>query len=230
MVVFLVIRSEGLFRISGCATRKSDLRHRLCQGTLIDFEQEHYTHNDASDVLKNFLAELPDPLLSAVHFPVYVRISGKQNKFVYDDHIRVRFSDFETTTQQSMKDGEQLTANARRLNIVRLLIQCLPVENRQLLRLLLTLFKRIVEHSEQNKMTAANLGILFVPVLMHPKSVSDNGCGCCKSLCSGHRSECIATMHEHQIALDSHDHDDYACRSHYAAAKCTTARCTHILQ
>uniref|UniRef100_A0A914XM84 Rho-GAP domain-containing protein n=1 Tax=Plectus sambesii TaxID=2011161 RepID=A0A914XM84_9BILA len=155
LIVFLdreeVLSMEGLFRLSGSVSRQTELRTALSQGRLVNFEAENFKATDAASVLKMFLNELPEPLLTLAHFPVYLRIS-----------------DFNRTA--SMSEGEQTKANVRRLKAIRLLVQLLPVENRQLLGMVLNLLKKVADRHEQNKMTALNLGTIFVPIFLHPRS------------------------------------------------------------
>ena len=73
----------------------------------------------------------------------------------------VRKMSFVTTEMQS---------DAKRLQALQLLVLLLPVEHSMLLRRLLNLLQCVVDEPE-NRMTAENLAILFVPHIIVPRKV-----------------------------------------------------------
>ena len=78
------IESEGIFRKPGSRQRQRDLRDQLDKG---DALPSVINVNDAADLLKAFLRELPNPLLPSEHFGTHISIAdmktceGKDNCF-----------------------------------------------------------------------------------------------------------------------------------------------------
>lgn len=73
---FLDIKSEGIFRRTGSIERQQELKYLLNQGSFLDLGSGTYSVHDCASVLKGFFQDLPDPLLTEVHFPVYCQIAG----------------------------------------------------------------------------------------------------------------------------------------------------------
>ena len=73
------VHLEGIFRKCGSKKRINDIRKLLdSHGNVIDWsDQEVFTVHDAASVLKQYLAELPSPLLSGKHIPVHIEIASK---------------------------------------------------------------------------------------------------------------------------------------------------------
>jgi len=63
-----------------------------------------------------------------------------------------------------------MQSDAKRLQALQLLILLLPIEHSSLLQRLLTLLHCVVDEPE-NRMTADNLAILFVPHIIVPRKV-----------------------------------------------------------
>ena len=63
-----------------------------------------------------------------------------------------------------------MQSDAKRLPALQLLVLLLPVEHSMLLRRLLNLLQCVVDEPE-NRMTADNLAILFVPHIIVPRKV-----------------------------------------------------------
>ena len=87
-----VICREGLFRVSGRLSRIAELRTALCSGTTVDLSP--YSPHDVAQVgdsfheracmytlqiLKALLNELPSPLCTEEHLPVYIAAAGAYN-------------------------------------------------------------------------------------------------------------------------------------------------------
>jgi hypothetical protein len=71
------ICQEGIFRRSGKMTRQQELKSFLNQGVPLNLDDGPFSVHDCASVLKNFLAELPESLLTDAHYPVYCQIAGK---------------------------------------------------------------------------------------------------------------------------------------------------------
>lgn len=74
---FKDIMQEGIFRRTGKLTRQQDLKNSLYQGIPLNLNDGRYSVHDCASVLKGFLAELPEPLLSDLHYPAHCQIAGK---------------------------------------------------------------------------------------------------------------------------------------------------------
>ena len=66
------IESEGIFRKPGSRQRQRDLRDQLDKGDVLP---SVINVNDAADLLKAFLRELPNPLLPSEHFGTHISIA-----------------------------------------------------------------------------------------------------------------------------------------------------------
>jgi hypothetical protein len=73
------LREEGLFRKSGHIGRQRQLKERLQQGATSTLAPE-FTPHDCASVLKTFLAELPEPLLTEKHYQAYCQLPCKPNQ------------------------------------------------------------------------------------------------------------------------------------------------------
>lgn len=71
---------EGLFRIPGNSVRQQILRDALNNGTDIDLESGEFHSNDVATLLKMFLGELPEPLLTHKHFHAHLKIAGEYKR------------------------------------------------------------------------------------------------------------------------------------------------------
>ncbi|CAG5122062.1 unnamed protein product, partial [Candidula unifasciata] len=132
---------KGIYRVSGV---KSKVEH-LCQRFDIDPEAvdlEDVHPNIISNVLKLYLRQLPEPLLT---FRLY--------------------SDFIHAAKENMSGqlfGENLLEQLKRL------ISRLPSSNLCTCAVLMHHLHRVASHSEFNQMSASNLGIVFGPTLLRP--------------------------------------------------------------
>ncbi|XP_065169690.1 rho GTPase-activating protein 19 isoform X1 [Atheta coriaria] len=141
------ICKEGVFRRTGSLNRQHDLRSLLNQGTTLCLEEGTYSVHDCASVLKGFLAELPEPLLSEAHYPAYCQISD--------------LCELGTPAQEE-----------RLLQALQLLLLMLPSENRVLLKDVLELLHLTASYEGHNKMSADNLATLFTPHLLCPRKLS----------------------------------------------------------
>jgi hypothetical protein len=66
----------------------------------------------------------------------------------------------------SLTGSPKQHAHTRRLDTIRLLLLLLTTEQRQLLQLVMHMLHKCSEHKNTNKMTASNLAVIFVPVLL----------------------------------------------------------------
>ncbi|XP_052863553.1 uncharacterized protein LOC128270187 [Anopheles cruzii] len=146
------ISQEGIFRKTGSLTRQNELKNLLVQGNALHLDQGDYTAHDCASVLKNFLSELSEPLLTELYYPAYRQVAESF-----------------TTKESEPGRGEDWLLNA-----LQLLLLLLPEENHSLFRCIIDLLYQTVQHQATNKMSAVNLATLFTPHLICPRKLSAN--------------------------------------------------------
>ncbi|XP_059179820.1 rho GTPase-activating protein 19-like [Centropristis striata] len=143
---------EGLFRVPGHSLRQAALREMLNAGAEIDLETGDFHPNDAATLLKAYLGELPEPLLTHRHYHAHLKIGEL-----------TRFDDKGNKTNEPDKE--------RQIEAFQLLFMLLPAANRSLLKLLLDLLYHTARNQHINKMSAINLATMFAPHIIWPKNV-----------------------------------------------------------
>jgi Rho GTPase-activating protein 1 len=129
---------EGIFRISGSKAAIQELRLQFDRGEDIDLTGQDV--HVVSGLLKLFLGELPEPLLT---FDLYNSLIATHRK---------------GKTFLEVQDE------------VKALLELLPMPNLLLCRRLFALLSKITKNSEVNKMNASNLAIVFGPTLLRAPS------------------------------------------------------------
>ncbi|XP_037551830.1 rho GTPase-activating protein 19 [Nematolebias whitei] len=143
---------EGLFRVPGHSLRQAALREMLNAGADIDLETGDFHPNDAASLLKMYLGELPEPLLTHRHYLAHLKI-GELTLFD------------ENGDKTSNPDKEH------QIEAFQLLFMLLPPANRSMLKLLLDLLYHTARNQHVNKMSAINLAKMFAPHIIWPKNV-----------------------------------------------------------
>lgn len=77
---FVAINHEGLFRIPGNSGRQQKLKNRINSREVIDLDSDEFTTNDIACVLKTFLGDLPEPLLTDRQYHAHVEAAGNSYK------------------------------------------------------------------------------------------------------------------------------------------------------
>ncbi|MED6255059.1 hypothetical protein ATANTOWER_004099, partial [Ataeniobius toweri] len=144
---------EGLFRVPGHSLRQAALREMLNTAAEIDLETGDFHPNDAATLLKVYLGELPEPLLTHRHYHAHLKI-GELTHFD------------EKGNKTNVPDKE------RQIEAFQLLFMLLPPTNRSLLKLLLDLLYHTARSQHMNKMSAINLATMFAPHIIWPKNVT----------------------------------------------------------
>jgi len=54
----------------------------MSQGVFLDLDDGRFSVHDCASVLKTFLAELSEPLLTDLHYPAHCQIAGNTNKSI----------------------------------------------------------------------------------------------------------------------------------------------------
>lgn len=71
------VSKEGLFRVSGSKKRQEELKDLLDKEENVDFDSGRFTPHDVASVLKIFLGDLPEPLLTHAPQSAYFKVTGK---------------------------------------------------------------------------------------------------------------------------------------------------------
>ncbi|XP_056147482.1 rho GTPase-activating protein 19-like [Lampris incognitus] len=188
---------EGLFRVPGHSLRQAALREMLNAGAEIDLETGDFHPNDVATLLKTYLGELPEPLLTHRHYNAHLKI-GELTKF--DDQ----------GNKTDVPDKE------RQIEAFQLLFMLLPAANRSLLKLMLDLLYHTARNQHTNKMSAINLATMFAPHIIWPKNVTASDlCETIKKLNNG-----IAFLIRHsQKLFRAPAYIKEFARSHYTGSK-----------
>ncbi|XP_019411813.1 PREDICTED: rho GTPase-activating protein 19 isoform X2 [Crocodylus porosus] len=149
------LRVEGLFRVPGNSVRQQLLKDALNSGMDVDLDSGEFHSNDVATLLKVFLGELPEPLLTRKHFLAHLKIA---DLMLFD----------EKGNKTGAPDKE------RQIEALQLLFLLLPAPNRSLLKLLLDLLYQTAKKQDKNKMSAHNLALMFAPHILWPRNVTAN--------------------------------------------------------
>ncbi|XP_075993028.1 rho GTPase-activating protein 19-like [Genypterus blacodes] len=144
---------EGLFRVPGNSVRQQALRELLNSGADVDLESGGFHPNDVATLLKTYLGELPEPLLTHRHF-----------------HAHLKIADLTTFDEQGNKTA--IPNKERQMEALQLLFLLLPQANRSLLKLLLDLLYHTAKQQDKNKMSASNLALMFAPHVLCPRHMT----------------------------------------------------------
>ncbi|XP_076169211.1 rho GTPase activating protein at 19D isoform X3 [Ptiloglossa arizonensis] len=135
----------GIYRVPGNTAAISHLTDSVNKGfENINLQDPRWSDvNVISSLLKSFFRQLPDSLLTAELYPMFI-------------------------------DADKVEDPQRRMTTIRKLLRDLPEHHFETLKYLMLHLKRIVEHSEINKMEAKNLAIVFGPTLVRASGSRDN--------------------------------------------------------
>ncbi|KAG8437222.1 hypothetical protein GDO86_008066 [Hymenochirus boettgeri] len=145
----------GLYRLCGSAAVKKELREAferdsksvgLCENQYPDI-------NVITGVLKDYLRELPSPLITKqLYEAVLSAMAEKPLKMAANG------------CENDLKDSEHTVS----------LLKCLPDVERATLQMLLDHLKLVASYHEVNKMTCQNLAVCFGPVLLSQRQETTN--------------------------------------------------------
>ncbi|XP_031589797.2 rho GTPase-activating protein 19 isoform X2 [Oreochromis aureus] len=144
---------EGLFRVPGNSVRQQALKELLNSGADFSLESGDFHPNDAATLLKTFLGELPEPLLTHRHF-----------------HAHLKIADMTLFDEQGNKT--LIPNKERQIEALQLLFLLLPQANRSLLKLLLDLLYHTAKQQDKNKMSSFNLALMFAPHVLWPRHMT----------------------------------------------------------
>ncbi|EJD03139.1 RhoGAP-domain-containing protein [Fomitiporia mediterranea MF3/22] len=189
------VQEEGLFRISGRSTHVSKLRAEFDSGADYDLREcgpGEIDPHAVSSILKAYLRELPEPLLTRHLMPYFEAALAAENNMNKANDAqasgegrsgsgieRVRGPGLPSGPRDSVQVRKapslstfavpalsQRTISATLLNALSVLIARLPKENRDLLRTVTELISATARASRETKMPLSNLLLVFCPSLM----------------------------------------------------------------
>ncbi|KAM4536417.1 rho GTPase-activating protein 36 isoform 1-T1 [Odontesthes bonariensis] len=145
------LQTVGIFRVGSSKKRVRQLREDFDMGVDIQLDEEHSVH-DVAALLKEFLRDMPDPLLPRELYPAFLHAN--------------------------------LLRGADQLQCLQHLLYLLPPCNCDTLFRLLTLLHTVQSYAQDsigtndeeipgNKMTAANLAVIFGPNLLQKEQGGD---------------------------------------------------------
>lgn len=146
------ISVEGLFRKHGNIKKQSALKERLNRGVSLDLDEGEFSVHECAAVLKNFLASLPQPLLTDAY---------------YSAHCQVPL-----LLREEMTVEEKMRIRIKQISALQLLFQLIPEVNYNLLKDLLMFLNRVSKYEKENKMSSSNLGTLFSTHILCPRKLS----------------------------------------------------------
>ncbi len=148
------LTTEGVFRKHGNLRKQTALKERLNRGVPIDLDEGEFSVHECAAVLKSFLAELSEPLLTDACYRAHCQAA----QLVKEEG---------DTTEKERSEAE-----AKRTECLQLLFLLIPEPNYNLLRDLLFLLHRVAQQEKLNKMGTANLGTMFAPLILCPRKIS----------------------------------------------------------
>ncbi|XP_054718657.1 rho GTPase-activating protein 45-like isoform X2 [Uloborus diversus] len=133
---------KGIYRVSGVKSKVEKLCQSFENGAeLVDLDGVH--PNVVSNVLKLYLRQLPEPLLTYRLYPDFIKVAKNY---------------------PAQKDANIASHGA--VDDLRKLVQRLPSVHHSTLACLMHHLHRVSEHSDHNNMPPSNLGIVFGPTLL----------------------------------------------------------------
>ena len=171
------IGSEGLFRKNGNLKKQSILKERLNKGVTINLDEGEFSVHECAAVLKSFLSELPEPLLTDAYYRAHCQVAQ--------------------LVKASMTHEEATAALEKKISSLQLLFLLIPAPNLHLLKDLLVFLQAVSKHESTNLMSSHNLGMMFAPLILCPRKLS------AESLQSNHQllTKAVAFMIDKAEAL-----------------------------
>jgi hypothetical protein len=150
-----LLGTDGLYRVSGSKTTINELK-QMCirgekglSGRFVAMGQPHV----ATGLLKQYLRELPEPL---VPFNVY------------DEFVRAAKTVSVALTEKEEKNEDSDTFRASVAESLHDAIASLPDLNRRTLRLVIRHLSRVSMQRAENRMNSENLSVVFGPTCLRP--------------------------------------------------------------
>jgi len=132
--------TEGIFRIPGKASKIQEIKDIINSGKNLTITDETYNVHVLAGIVKLFLRELPEPLLTFE---------------LYDPLV---------TLSSSLKESPE-----KSLAEIKTRLSKLPRGNFVVLKYLTNFLQQVCSHTGNNKMTASSLSVIFGPNLLRPE-------------------------------------------------------------
>jgi L-fucose mutarotase/ribose pyranase (RbsD/FucU family) len=152
---------QGIYRVCGNKIKTEKLCQALENGMhLVDISE--FSSHDICDVLKLYLRQLPEPFILFRLYKEFIDLA-KEIQHVNEE---------QETKKDSPEDKKHPSTS---IEIHRILLRSkdllrqLPAPNFNSLHYLIVHLRRVVDHSEENKMNSKNLGVIFGPSLIRPR-------------------------------------------------------------
>ncbi|XP_045691472.1 rho GTPase-activating protein SYDE2 isoform X1 [Phyllostomus hastatus] len=145
----------GLYRLCGSAAVKKELREAFERDSkaVVLCENQYPDINVITGVLKDYLRELPSPLITKQLYEGVLDAMAK-------NPLKMSSNGCENDTSDSKYTVD--------------LLDCLPDVEKATLKMLLDHLKLVASYHEVNKMTCQNLAVCFGPVLLSQKQETSN--------------------------------------------------------
>ncbi|XP_068566173.1 rho GTPase-activating protein 29 isoform X2 [Cebidichthys violaceus] len=153
---------KGIYRVNGAKSRVEKLCQAFENGKDLVELSELYPH-DISNVLKLYLRQLPEPLILFRYYNDFIGLAKESQSVIVEELEALRLSPIPVTPAQVSVDLNRV------LFKIKDLLRQLPPVHYKTLQFLIEHLHRVTEQSEENKMTASNLGIIFGPTLIKPR-------------------------------------------------------------
>jgi len=123
--------------------------------------------HDCATVLKSFLAEQSEPIMTEAFYPAYCQISG-----IFKLNILIIIYNTSSIFFLEFCHKMEVNNNSQRLlRALQLLLLLLPFDNLVLLKDIIKLLNFTAKHSDKNRMPPENLAKLFTGHLIVPRKV-----------------------------------------------------------
>lgn len=145
----------GLYRLCGSAAVKKELREAFERDSkaVVLCENQYPDINVITGVLKDYLRELPSPLITKQLYEAVLDTMAK-------NPLKMSSSSCENDPSDSEYASD--------------LLDCLPDVEKATLKMLLDHLKLVASYHEVNKMTCQNLAVCFGPVLLSQRQEASN--------------------------------------------------------
>ncbi|XP_067433638.1 rho GTPase-activating protein 29-like isoform X2 [Thunnus thynnus] len=153
---------KGIYRVNGAKSRVEKLCQAFENGKDLVELSELYPH-DISNVLKLYLRQLPEPLILFRYYNDFIGLAKESQSIILEELEAFRLSPTPVTPAQVSVELNRV------LFKIKDLLRQLPPAHYKTLQFLIEHLHRVTEQSEENKMTASNLGIIFGPTLIKPR-------------------------------------------------------------
>uniref|UniRef100_A0A8C5NB10 Rho GTPase-activating protein 29 n=1 Tax=Gouania willdenowi TaxID=441366 RepID=A0A8C5NB10_GOUWI len=155
---------KGIYRVNGAKSRVEKLCQVFENGKDLVELSDLYPH-DISNVLKLYLRQLPEPLIMFRYYNDFIGLAKESQRIIVEELEALRINPSSSTVRPTQVSVEL----NRALFKIKDLLRHLPSTHYKTLQFLMEHLHRVSERSDENKMTASNLGIIFGPTLVKPR-------------------------------------------------------------